>query len=131
MAGMNAGNQEIFAEIYHEDAEIDWPQFGERIFGASDRRAVFASLPIKPDVHIRRIVGDGDLWIAEALLGYDGVEHWGVMIMEFRGDKIIRETSYWAEPRPGGAGWKSRWVHPLEAISRVPEPEDLDEAQDR
>lgn len=116
----------IFEELYHEDAEIDWPQFGERIYGGRDRRMVFESLPTMPDVHIRRITGDGDLWITEALLAYGGEEHWGVMVLEFKGDRIIRETSYWAEPQPGGAGWKARWVHPLEAIARVPEPEELD-----
>ena len=54
----------------------------------------------------------------------------GLVVYTNRGsEKIIRETSYWAEPRPGGAGWKARWVHPLEAISRVPEPEDLEAEQ--
>lgn len=125
-AGINAGNPNIFQEVYHEDAEIDWPQFGERIHGAVDRQKVFESLPTKPDVHVRRVFGDGGLWIIEALLVYAGEEHFSVSILEFKGDRIKRETTYWADPKPGGAGWKARWVHPLEAISRVPEPEDLE-----
>ncbi len=126
LAGMNAGNAAVFEEVFHEDAEIDWPQFGERIHGALDRRKVYESLPTKPDVHIRRIFGGADVWIVEALLVYDDEEHFGISIFEFRAGKVERETSYWAEPKAGGAGWKQEWVHPLEAIKRIPEPDELD-----
>jgi hypothetical protein len=126
IAGMNAGNAAVFEQIFHDDAVIDWPQFGERIIGAVDRRKVYESLPTMPDVHIRRIFGGAGVWIVEALMVYGGDEHHVVSIFEFRDGQIERETSYWAEPKAGGAGWKKKWVHPLEAISRVPEPDELD-----
>ncbi len=126
LAGMNAGNASVFEQVYHDDAVIDWPQFGERIHGAVDRRQLYESLPTKPDLHVRRIFGAADVWVVEALLVYDGEENYGVSIFEFRAGKIARETSYWAEPKVGGAGWKKKWVHPLEAIRRIPEPDELE-----
>jgi hypothetical protein len=53
--------------------------------------------------------GAGDLWIAENSISYDGAP-WqpSVSILEFRGDKVARETIYitetWEPPE-----WRARW----------------------
>ena len=39
-------------------------------------------------------MGCGDLWITELILTYDGKPSNTVSIMEFRGDKVARETQY-------------------------------------
>ena len=135
MAGLNADNPGIIDEIYAANAEIEWPQFGVKILGAADRRKTFESLTVKPDVHPRRVFGEGNVWVVEALLTYDGKDYHSVSVLEFLNGSIVRETSYWSDPAPGRAGWRhdalpgqamSRFVHPLDAISRVPEPEELE-----
>jgi hypothetical protein len=55
-----------------------------------------------------RVRGGGDLWVVELLLRYDGGP-WkcGVDILEFRGDKVSRESAYsmeaWEAPE-----WRAR-----------------------
>jgi hypothetical protein len=49
-----------------------------------------------------RIIGDGDLWVTELVLFYDGVPSYTVSIMEFSEGKVARETQYFAAPfEPG------------------------------
>jgi hypothetical protein len=53
-----------------------------------------ASQPSKKRFPVRRIIGGGDLWITEFILTYDGKPSYTVSIMEFRDDKVARETQY-------------------------------------
>jgi ketosteroid isomerase-like protein len=113
IAGLNRGDVSVLDEVFHEDALMDWPQFSERIRGAENRRRVYANIPTLPRITTRRIFGEGDLWIAEASLDYgEGAIYSTVLIFEFRGDKIARETAYWATPAPP-AEWRAAWVEPL------------------
>ena len=49
-----------------------------------------------------QITGDGDLWVTEFVLSYDGVPSYTVSIMEFSGGKVARETQYFGDPfEPG------------------------------
>jgi hypothetical protein len=57
-----------------------------------------ASQPNKKRFRIRRIVGSGDLWVTEYILTYDGKPSYTVSIMEFQGEKVARETQYFADP---------------------------------
>ncbi|HTV80593.1 MAG TPA: hypothetical protein VMF03_20240 [Steroidobacteraceae bacterium] len=43
---------------------------------------------------------------------YDGKPSYTVSIMEFRGDKVARETQYFADPFQASA-WRAPWVEPL------------------
>ena len=53
---------------------------------------------------VRRVIGSGDLWITEYILTYDGKPSYTVSIMEFSGDKVARETQYFADrSRPARA----------------------------
>src|SRR3982751_5154455 len=56
-----------------------------------------ANQPSKKRFAIRRIIGGGDLWITEFILTYDGNPSYTVSIMEFSGDKVARETQYFAD----------------------------------
>jgi hypothetical protein len=58
---------------------------------------------------VRRIVGSGDLWITEYILTYDGKPSCTVSIMEFTGDKVARETQYFADPFEAST-WRAQWV---------------------
>src|ERR1700741_898524 len=84
--------------IYHEDAVLEYPQSGERTRGRSNIQNQRASQPNKKRFSIRRIIGSGDLWVTEFILTYDGKPSYTVSIMEFRGDKVARETQYFAAP---------------------------------
>jgi ketosteroid isomerase-like protein len=114
IAGLNRGDVGVMDEVFHDDAVMDWPQFGERIRGAANRRHVYGNIPKVPSITTRRIFGEGELWIAEATLDYgDGAVYSTVLIFELRDGKIARETAYWATPAPPEE-WRAAWVEPLE-----------------
>src|ERR1044072_4014647 len=84
--------------IYHDDAVLEYPQCGERTRGRRNKQNQRASQPSKKRFAIRRIIGGGDLWVTEFILTYDGKPSYTVSIMESRGDKVARETQYFADP---------------------------------
>ncbi|MGA7514320.1 MAG: nuclear transport factor 2 family protein [Candidatus Sulfotelmatobacter sp.] len=95
--------------IYREDAVLDYPQSGERTRGRSNIQGQRASQPSKKRFTVQRIIGGGDLWVTELILTYDGKPSYTVSIMEFAGDKVARETQYFADPFPAPA-FRSQWV---------------------
>ena len=100
--------------LFHEDAVMDWPQSGEQVVGGDNRRAVYGAFPALPTITLRRIVGSGDLVVAEASLDYGGPVYNTVFIFELRDGKIARETAYWAEPFEAPE-WRARWVRRAQA----------------
>jgi hypothetical protein len=62
---------------------------------------------------VRRIIGSGDLWVSEYILTYDGKPSYTVSIMEFSGDKVARETQYFADPFEASA-WRAQWVERMD-----------------
>jgi ketosteroid isomerase-like protein len=114
IAGLNRGDVRVLDDVFHDDALMDRPQFSGRVRGAENRRQVYASIPTLPRITTRRIFGEGNLWIAEATLDYgEGAVFSTALIFEFRGNRIARETAYWATPGPP-AEWRAAWVEPLE-----------------
>ena len=110
IATLNAKNVDGMDELFHEDAVMDWPQSGERVVGGDDRRSVYRAFPGLPTITTRRIVGSGDLWVAEATLDYGGGSAYlAVFVFELRDGKIARETAYWAEPFEAPE-WRAAWV---------------------
>ena len=59
------------------------------------------------------MIGGGDLWITEFILTYDGKPSYTVSIMEFRDDKVARETQYFADPFVAPA-WRAHWVERMD-----------------
>jgi hypothetical protein len=99
--------------IYHEDAVLDYPQSGERTRGRSNIQGQRASQPSKKRFSVQRIVGSGDLWVTELVLTYDSKPSYTVSIMEFKGDKVARETQYFADPFPAPA-FRAQWVERMD-----------------
>ncbi len=99
--------------IYHEDVVLEYPQSGERTRGRSNIQNQRASQPSKKRFAVRRIVGSGDLWVTEFILTYDGKPSYTVSIMEFKGDKVARETQYFADPFPAPA-FRAQWVERMD-----------------
>jgi hypothetical protein len=105
-----AGDIEKEHDIYDDEVVVDYPQSGERIISRHNIRALREHHPSKPaGFTIRRIIGNGDLWITEYEIVYDERPVPTVSIMEFRDGKIIHETQYFAEPFEPPA-WRARWV---------------------
>ena len=93
----DANEFEAEHDIYHDDAVLDYPQSGERI---RSRRHIQESRRVQPNnkrFAVRRITGQGDLWVTEFTLSYDGAPSWVVSIMEFRDGKVAHETQYFGE----------------------------------
>ena len=112
-AASDAGDLVTEHLIYHEDAVLDYPQSGERTRGRRNIQGQRASQPNKKRFTIRRIVGSGDLWVTEFILTYDGKPSYTVSIMEFKGDKVARETQYCADPFAAPAG-RAQWVERMD-----------------
>ena len=99
--------------IYHEDAVLEYPQSGERIRGRINIQITRTKQPSKKRFVVRRIIGRGDLWVTEYILAYDGKPSYTVSIMEFRGEKVARETQYFADPFEAAA-WRAQWVERID-----------------
>ena len=83
----------------------------DRFQGKLNQQGWRERYPAKLDFQPQEIRGSGDLWVAEGLLSYDGGEplHY-IKIMQFRGDKVARETLYFADSFPA-----PQWRHPWAA----------------
>jgi ketosteroid isomerase-like protein len=112
-AASDANDFESEHRIYLGDAVLEYPQSGERTRGRSNIQNQRASQPNKKRFSIRRILGGGDLWVTEFILTYDGKPSYTVSIMEFRGDKVARETQYFAD-RFVAPAWRSQWVERMD-----------------
>lgn len=97
--------------MYHADAVLEFPQSGERFTGVENFRTWRSHYPASTTIEFREIRGRDDLWIAEISIRYDqGPTSFGISILEFRGDKIARESIYVAEgwdPPEWRAQWRS------------------------
>lgn len=100
---------DIAHEMYHDDAVLEFPQSGERFVGVENFREWRSNYPASTTFEFREIRGRDDLWVAEISISYDqGPWNLGVSILEFRGDKIVRESIYvtqgWEAPE-----WRAQW----------------------
>ena len=113
------GDLDAEHDIYEEYAVCDYPQSGERIVGRSNLQALRGHHPGKPSgFNVRRVLGEGDLWVTEYIITYEGRPAYTVSIMEFRNGKVVHETQSFADPsrrQPGENNGSSRW---RDAMSR-------------
>ncbi len=108
-----AGDLNAEHYIYDDDAVCEYPQSGERILGRANLQALRSHHPGKPSgFNVRRMLGEGDLWVTEYIISYEGRSAYTVSIMEFRNGKVVHETQYFADsfeaPR-----WRSQWVQQI------------------
>jgi hypothetical protein len=112
-AASDANDFETEHLIYHEDAVLEYPQSGERTRGRRNIQNQRASQPSKKRFAVRRIIGSDDLWITELIITYDAKPSYTVSIMEFTGDKVARETQYFADPFVAPAS-RAQWVERMD-----------------
>ncbi len=97
-------------DIYDDDAVCDYPQSGERIVGRANLQALRGHHPDRPSgFDVRRIQGEGSLWVTEYSITYTSVASYVVSIMEFCDGKVVHETQYFSGPFEAPE-WRSQWV---------------------
>ena len=108
-----AGDLNAEHDIYDDDVICDYPQSGERILGRNNLQALRSHHPGKPSgFSVKRILGRDDLWITEYSITYQGRAAYTVSIMEFRDNKVVHETQYFADPFEAPA-WRRQWVQKI------------------
>src|SRR5277367_3258460 len=112
-AASDANDFDTEHRIYLEDAVLDYPQSGERTRGRSNIQNQRANQPSNKRFSIRRIIGSGNLWLTQFVLTYDSKPSYTVSIMEFTGDKVARETQYFADPFVAPT-FRAQWVEPMD-----------------
>ena len=112
-AASDASDFQTEHDIYLEDAVLEYPQSGERIRGRRNIQITRSKQPNKKRFTVRRIIGRDDLWITEFILTYDTKPSYTVSIMEFKGDKVARETQYFADPFEASR-WRAQWVERMD-----------------
>jgi SnoaL-like domain len=104
-----SGDPELSHAMYHDDAVLEFPQSGERFVGVENMREWRSSYPASTAVEFREIRGREDVWVAEISISYDdGAPSFGLSILEFREDRIARETIYVAEGWEAPE-WRAQW----------------------
>ena len=103
------GAEDLHDELYAEDAVLEFPQSGERFEGVPNFREWRSQYPAGVKLELRDLRGSGDLWVVEGTISYDdGPSRPAVNVLEFRGDRVARETIYvteeWDAP-----DWRARW----------------------
>src|SRR6266516_552357 len=77
-------------------------------------KAMQEAYPGPPTITMRRVVGNGDVWVVEGRSDYGGRIYHVANILEFREGKSMRETRYYADPFEAPA-WRAQWVEPIES----------------
>jgi hypothetical protein len=108
-AASDANDFETEHEIYYDDAVLEYPQSGERIRGRRNIQASRTAQPNTKRFSVRRVLGAAELWVSEFILTYDGLPSYTVSIMEFRDNKVARETQYFGDPFAPGPS-RAQWV---------------------
>ena len=109
-AASAAGDQVAEHEIYHDDVVCEYPQSGEIIRGRRNLQALRSHHPDKPSGFVvRRITGEGNLWVSEYVINYGGKRTFTVSVMVFRDGKVSHEIQYFADPFEA-PNWRAQWV---------------------
>lgn len=113
-------DEDASAEIYHDDAVLEFPQSGERFVGRHTFTTWRKKYPARLDFRVRRVTNAGDLWVCENLISYDGAPWmFTVSILRFRGDRVEHERIYIMDSWEA-APWRAEWAErfdPLEPLT--------------
>jgi hypothetical protein len=100
-------------ELRHPDFEALMPQSGERFATRDALREMQRAFGAPPVITLRRLVGEGDTWVAEADSDYGGEPWLTVLVLEFRDGLILRETRYYTEPLEAPE-WRAGFVERMD-----------------
>jgi hypothetical protein len=99
-----SGDIDIEHAIYAPDAILDYPQSGERFRGRARIQAQRGGHPAERHFTVRRILGDGNLWVSECVITYDSVPTYSLSVMEVTDGLVTHETQYFADPFTAAPG---------------------------
>ncbi len=109
--------EEEYRIRHPEDYLMEMPQLGERIRGRQNIRAFQDAFPYHstpPSIRIRRVLVRDGLWVVESVTDYGGEQLFhGAAILESKGDKIWRDTRYFAAPFEAPR-WRAQWVERMQ-----------------
>ncbi len=89
------------ARLFHPDAEMAWPQSGERFVGRDNVLGAIRAQDESPEITGEpRLIGGGDVWVATVPLRYGNDEFHYVAIYELADGLVIRATAYFGAPFP-------------------------------
>ena len=109
---IQAGDYATLEEVLLPDAVTRWPQSGEQVTGAMSCIRIHQNYPGGPPAfRVQRVIGHGDVWVAELVAYYEAERWYVVSICEFDGDRIARLTDYFAPSLPAPE-WRSQLVDP-------------------
>ena len=77
--------------------------------GATCKRFVAITLADHRGLRSGGSQGEGNFWVTEYVIIYEGKRAYTVSIMEFRDGKVSHETQYFADPFDAPA-WRAQWV---------------------
>ena len=84
-AASAAGDQVAEHEIYHDETVCEDPQSGEVIHGRRNLQALRSHHPGRPSgFEVRRIVGEGNFWVSEYVITYEGKRAYTLVSWRFR-----------------------------------------------
>jgi ketosteroid isomerase-like protein len=112
-AASQAGDEAAEHAICANDAVLEYPQSGERFRGRHNIQGQRGHHPARREFVVRRLRANGDLWITELVMTYDGTPYDSVSIMEFRATYVVHETQYFSEPFEAAA-WRAQWADPAQ-----------------
>ena len=130
---LNSGDLSAMDEYLHPEYEEVWPQFGERIRGVANFRAILENFPggglersggrvvsggdewaMAPNYTIVRVSGSGDRYSGVVKVRYPDQSTWYVVsFVRFVEDKAIAGESFFAPELPA-PDWRAQWVEPIE-----------------
>ncbi len=119
--------------LVHDDYVEEYPQSGERIRGPGSLVEIIRNYPgglspgyvdlasttilgedeayvVGPSLTVVHVAGAGDQYTGVTRIHYpDGSAWYVIAVVEFRGDRIARNTEYFA-PLYEAPAWRARWV---------------------
>lgn len=108
-------NEVQAADIYDDDAVLEYVQSGERIRGKANIIASRQAYPGRPaEFTVHRSAGTAAVQVVELTLRFDGGDpHPVVAVLDFRDGQVVRERLYIADPWDAPE-YRARWVEPLD-----------------
>jgi hypothetical protein len=130
---LNSGDLSALDDWMRPDYEEVWPQFGERVRGVANFRAILENYPggglersggrivsggdewvMAPNYTIVRVEGSGDRYTGVVKSRYPDQSTWYVVsFVRFLDGKAMSGESYFAPELPAPE-WRIRWVEPIE-----------------
>jgi hypothetical protein len=99
-AAAEANDLDAMHQLRDEALVLDFPQTGERLVGRDAVRAFEEGHGVGGTFELTRLIGEGDVWVAEGLMrSVEGVMH-VVSISELRSGRVSHSIDYFASPLP-------------------------------